>query len=404
MTYQAEDSTELITSLFWRKITRGDFFNLERSRDVGPTGGGGQLYIDIPLGGGISLEEFGRFISGAPLDDDDSNWDSIEVRVGCVSDPTTVTPLTLTPRRGQNRRYRIANQNRQAAGGSRHPAWTDTRGFPRAPDDISSLSDSRMPDLSLLKVYIARSDQGRFYAGFTNTTHMPLAWPRMVGLEVLFEPNSEVGADGIFQIPASQQLSLVRLGGLIPSQSGGIVSTTQPLYPRVRLVRRSTSSPASRRGGTTPPPSSTTPRSDPAEQISIQAPRSSEAEDLVENVLRTRYAGRCIRRIGHTGLERVSLNDGFLPGADLIVEDPQTHLPERFAEVKSSSDTMPTSVHLTASELQRAKKCAADGVPYDIWIVVFGTSLPTATIIPNFERDALTLTIDELVGVEIRVR
>ena len=37
-----------IDSIWHRKITPGDFFNIERSSTAGPSSGGGQLFIDIP--------------------------------------------------------------------------------------------------------------------------------------------------------------------------------------------------------------------------------------------------------------------------------------------------------------------------------------------------------------------
>ena len=37
-----------IESIWHRKITGGDFFNIERSTVAGPQSGGGQLFIDIP--------------------------------------------------------------------------------------------------------------------------------------------------------------------------------------------------------------------------------------------------------------------------------------------------------------------------------------------------------------------
>ena len=194
MTQHIQVPAGSVRSVFWRRVTPGDFFNNERTREAGPAGGGGQSYIDIPLGGSISLHEFGNFVRGQPLDDDDSTWPHIEIQAFSASTPTiAAAPLVLTPRRGKNRRYRIANQNRQAPGGSRHPAWSSDRGFPKAPDDVSSPTDPRMPDLSYLKVFLARTDAGEFLAGYSNSATMPpTSWPRGIGLETLFEPNASV--------------------------------------------------------------------------------------------------------------------------------------------------------------------------------------------------------------------
>lgn len=403
MTSSSEGPTGIVRSLFWRKVTPGDFFNIERSASAGPTGGGGQLYIDIPLGSGISLQDFGNFVIDAPLDSDDSNWSTIEIQVYSVSVPVKTAPLTLTPRRGGNRRYRIANQNRQATGGRRHPAWSASRGFPRAPDDVSSSADSRMPDLSFLKVFIARTDLSEFLAGYTNSDTMPTSWPQGAGLEILFERNAQVGADGIIQIAADLQLSAARLGGLVtpPSEESG--ATTEEPHDRARIVRRSIATPRTRHGDTEVGREPADPRSDLNETISIQAPQASEAEDWVEYHLRQMYDDRYVMRIGHTSLEVVPLDDGYLPGADIIVFDPESQQPERFIEVKSASGSLPASIRLTASELQRAKKCAADRLPFDIWVVVFSESSAEASVITDFEQDAVILTIDDLVSLDIQI-
>ena len=128
-----------------------------------------------------------------------------------------------------------------------------------------------------------------------------------------------------------------------------------------------------------------------------------EAEDWVEHRLRQEHGDCCVRRIGHTNLEVVPLDDGFLPGADLIISDPEIQSPRRFVEVKSASGSFPTSVRLTASELQRAKKCATDDLPYDIWIVTFGESSIEASVIANFEQDAVNLTVDDLVSLDVQI-
>ena len=274
MTSSSEGPTGIVRSIFWRKVTPGDFFNIERSASAGPAGGGGQLYIDIPLGSGVSLQDFGNFVSEAPLDSDDSNWGTIEIQVYSVSVPVVTAPLTLTPRRGGNRRYRIANQNRQAAGGHRHPAWSASRGFPRAPDDVSSSADSRMPDLSFLKVFIARTDFGEFFAGFTNSDTMPTSWPQGTGLEILFERNAQVGADGIIQIAADFQLDAVSLSGLVAPLSEEANATTERSLQQAVIVRRSVATPQSRHRNTGAMIQPAAPRPDLDETISIQAPHA----------------------------------------------------------------------------------------------------------------------------------
>ena len=97
-----------IIAIFWRTVTPGDFFNIERSPETGPKGGGGQRYIDIPLGRGVSLQDFGSFL-GRPLSYNDQTWPTVEIQAHTVSSPVIAAPLTLTSRQ-INRRYRIAQQ------------------------------------------------------------------------------------------------------------------------------------------------------------------------------------------------------------------------------------------------------------------------------------------------------
>lgn len=63
---------------------------------------------------------------------------------------------------------RIARQNRQQPNSQRHPAWTAARGFPTAPDNIQSKEEALpyFPEGGL-RIYIAKTVEGNFYAGFT---------------------------------------------------------------------------------------------------------------------------------------------------------------------------------------------------------------------------------------------
>lgn len=403
MTSGAEGPVGFVRSILWRRITPGDFFNIERAAGVGPSGGGGQRYVDIPLGGGLSLEDFGNFIRGTPLEADEAAWGDFEIQAFSASDLSVVAPLLFTPRRGNNRRYRIANQNRQATGANRHPAWSAQSGFPQAPDDVASRDAVGVPGLSLLKIFIARTDRGEFLAGYTNSTTMPESWPMGTGLDVLFQPNARVGADGIIDIAPNIQFSTIALGAATPlrAEAGG-----RPMAAslQARVVRRSIAPPATRsQGGTAPATETAVPRPDPTELQAPQAPQASRAEDWVEARLHDSYRHDRVQRIGHTDLEREPLADGYLPGADFIILDPDAEEPERFVEVKSATGSLPASIRLTASELQRAKLCADDGAPYDIWVVVFDEDQTMSAVIPGFQETALQLTIEDLVSVELHI-
>jgi hypothetical protein len=187
---------DTVEAILWRVATSADFFNIERSAEAGPAGGGGQTYIDIPLGGNLTAADLWDFIGVSPPLNLEGDWPKRTLTAGVLGDPGVEAAIEFAPRRagGGRRRYKISNQNRQVAGAARHPAWTEQYGFPKAPDDIESKDDPRLPDLSYLKYVIVKTVDGRFYAGFTNSDDIPAEWPTGVGLEALFEQNDELQA------------------------------------------------------------------------------------------------------------------------------------------------------------------------------------------------------------------
>lgn len=63
---------------------------------------------------------------------------------------------------------RIARQNRQQPHSQRHPAWTAARGFPTAPDGVRNKEEAlRYFPKGGLRIYIAKTVEGEYYAGFT---------------------------------------------------------------------------------------------------------------------------------------------------------------------------------------------------------------------------------------------
>ena len=204
-------SAQRIVALFWRVITPVDFFNIERAPGAGPTTGGGQLYIDVPIGRNLTPAQLGDFFLDASLDQDDSTWPDIPVDAYAVGRVAGIAPLMFLPRRAKNCRYRIANQNRQFPSGVRHPAWTRANGFPAAPDDISSKDDPRRPSLDLLKIVIAKDANGQYFALYINRSTKPASWPMGMGLEILFQPSSVLipqrRTDGVITLSAASSLT-----------------------------------------------------------------------------------------------------------------------------------------------------------------------------------------------------
>lgn len=194
-----------VDMLFWRAITAADFFTIERSRDALPAGGGGQSYISISFAG-LTHEELGRFLGVDPPNRIETERPRVELDgVGVVTDPTEVGNLVFAPRYQlpqADDRYRITTQNRQTQ--TRHPAWTARRGFPKAPDDVRSTDDPRMPDLTNLKVYVALLDSGEYVAGYVNRASLPPGAPAK--LSALFGPYDQQRSAGLIEFASNELL------------------------------------------------------------------------------------------------------------------------------------------------------------------------------------------------------
>lgn len=167
-----------IEMLFWRTVTSADFFTIERSPDAAPRGGGGQSYISISFAG-LDHTELGRFLGVEPPARIETERPRVKLEaVANIMDPGERADIVFAPRYQlpqADDRYRITTQNRQTQ--ARHPAWTGAHGFPTAPDDVRSTVDPRMPDLTYLKVYVARQYGGGYLAGFVNRATPPHVAP-----------------------------------------------------------------------------------------------------------------------------------------------------------------------------------------------------------------------------------
>ena len=148
-----------IDRIWWRNVQPGEFYNIERIHRI--EGGGGSLYIEIPSSMVPATLDF--------LDATGANVDAlpvitIEARV--AGRPSESGPIEFHRKKGG--RMRIARQNRQQPNSQRHPAWTAARGFPSAPDDIRSKEEALpyFPNGGL-RIYIAKTVDGDYYAGFT---------------------------------------------------------------------------------------------------------------------------------------------------------------------------------------------------------------------------------------------
>lgn len=144
-----------IKRIWWRNVQLGEFYNIERFHRI--PGGGGSLYIEIP--GSIvssTLDFLGATERDLPL----------TIQASVIGNPSVSGEIEFQKKAGG--RMRIANQNRQQPSSQRHPAWIESRGFPKAPDGIANKEDA-MPYFPEggLRIYIAQSTDGNYFAGFT---------------------------------------------------------------------------------------------------------------------------------------------------------------------------------------------------------------------------------------------
>ncbi|GEM_PF-990727 len=189
-------------ALFYRQITPGDFWNIERASGVGPETGGGQTYIDVPLGGALSASELWRFLGAPePLTPADA-WPARTIAVKTVGKPEEQAPLEFGPRQS-NSRYKISNQNRHRRN-ARHPAWTARNGFPQAP---ASARRDQMPEVASLRIYVVKTVDGDYYAGYVNADCLPDGWPTGFGLERLFDRGRDNNV-GVIEWSGEQALDL----------------------------------------------------------------------------------------------------------------------------------------------------------------------------------------------------
>ncbi|GGL77732.1 hypothetical protein [Glutamicibacter protophormiae] len=146
-----------IESIWWRNVPVGEFYNVERHPNV-TQGGQGSLYFEIPK----SLVDRTLDFLGLPS----TGSLPFTIQAGAIGVSAASGPIEFQRKAGG--RMRIVRQNRQMAGGQRHPAWKVDRGFPTAPDDVQSKEEAEpyFPDGGL-RIYIAKTFDGEFYAGFT---------------------------------------------------------------------------------------------------------------------------------------------------------------------------------------------------------------------------------------------
>ena len=176
---------EYIERIFYRKINTSDFkklYDIDR-----PEGGGGQTYLEAA---GIPNEKIVDFLSYAEVSDsplkEKGETRSVYTFNAYVLGNSKVGSafIEFAPRSGRNN-YRISRQNMKY----KHPAWSVDNGFPEANKDTNGdyTSDGNFEGIiDNLVIWIIKTSNRKYYAGFVNKDTMPDAWPHDIGLEEIF--------------------------------------------------------------------------------------------------------------------------------------------------------------------------------------------------------------------------
>lgn len=177
---------EYIERIFFRKINPSDFkklYDIDR-----PENGGGQTYLDAT---GISNEKIDDFLSYAEVSDSPLK-EKGEIRSVYTFNAYVLGNykagsafIEFAPRNGRNN-YRISRQNMKY----KHPAWSIDNGFPEANKDTEGnyTSEGNFDGIiDNLIIWIIRTSNRKYYAGFINRDTMPDEWPANIGLEEIFK-------------------------------------------------------------------------------------------------------------------------------------------------------------------------------------------------------------------------
>jgi len=151
-----------VDRIWWRNVPLGEFYNVERHPSV-TKGGQGSLYFEIPKRLVPATLDF----LGLP----DLGSLPFTIQAGIAGEEGIAGAIEFQRKASgpnENNRMRITRQNRQMTGAERHPAWTAERGFPTAPSDVRRREEAA-PHFPVggLRIYIARTIEGDYYAGFT---------------------------------------------------------------------------------------------------------------------------------------------------------------------------------------------------------------------------------------------
>jgi 5-methylcytosine-specific restriction protein A len=162
---------KIVNSIVFREMTYADFRHINK---VGgeEEGGGGQSYIDFPTAN-VAVADWSTFLGvptgvgaqGRPF------WDVQMNSLGLAQ----ATSLKIFQRRAQS--VSIASQKIYSRRANRVPSWHPNNGFP---DDYD-------PESEKLVVYIIKTSEGQFWAGWFLKNNPPSHWFMKDSLKRMFE-------------------------------------------------------------------------------------------------------------------------------------------------------------------------------------------------------------------------
>jgi 5-methylcytosine-specific restriction protein A len=159
-----------VDSLVFRRLTYADFRHINKIGGE-EKGGGGQSYIDFPITD-ISLEKWFDFLGdctgiGAG---NRPQWDFTINSLGLD------VPITLRIYQRRTASVSIASQKIHSTRSNRVPAWHPNNDFP----------DNYNPETENLVVYIVKTTDGEFWAGWFLQNQMPASWVGNSTLSTMF--------------------------------------------------------------------------------------------------------------------------------------------------------------------------------------------------------------------------
>ena len=160
-----------VDSLIFRRITYADFFNINKSGGE-ERGGGGQSYFDIPLNR-VSIPDWTQFI-GSPtgVAAQGPYWEFDVNSLGLNQS------IDLKIYQRAATRCAVASQKlpEHSRSGKRVPSWRPINGFPT----------NFNPETENLVVYIIKTTDGEFWAGWFLQNQMPANWVGNTALSTMF--------------------------------------------------------------------------------------------------------------------------------------------------------------------------------------------------------------------------